>query len=130
VTGVGYVARWQGDCYEASPAVENGKLVMRIYSPTPASGFTECGEHRFVQVVLAGDLEGLSYVREICEWRGEPFYVVARSESGELLLEYAGATGGQVAAEIGLTRAEPGVHRHWVSVDAVGAIRRHEIVLA
>ena len=51
----GYVARWQGREYQASPDGDH----VRIYQPEPADGFDEVRPGRYVRVVPAGEVEEL-----------------------------------------------------------------------
>ncbi len=68
----GYMARWRGQEYEASPDGEQ----VRVYRPDPADGFDEVRPGRYVRVLPALEVD-LSYVRTTCSWRGEPFIVLA-----------------------------------------------------
>lgn len=104
----GYLARWRGMDYEASPAGDS----VRLYRPTEADGFEQVREGRYVRVVPMSELEGLSYVRTVCSWRGEPFIVLAEHESW-LRLEYTGGKA-PVARSLGLEEFEFGVYQGWV----------------
>jgi hypothetical protein len=113
----GYVVRWSGREYEASPAGDE----VRIYQPEPADGFTEVRLGRFVRVVAAGETSDLGYVRTICSWRGEPFIVLAEHD-GWLRVEY---TGGRrpVAQALGLEEFDFGVYQGWAPMHEVADIR-------
>jgi hypothetical protein len=116
----GYVARWQGEEYDASPAGED----VRLYRTEPADGFEEVRRGRYRRVVPAGEAE-LSYVRTVCTWRGEPFIMLG--DHGEWMrLEY---TGGQapVAAALGLEEFDFGVYQGWAAAGEVGDIREHRV---
>ena len=68
----GYVARWRGREYEASPDGDD----VRIYLPQPDEGFEEVRPGRFVRVLPISQVDDLCYVRTACSWRGEPFIVL------------------------------------------------------
>jgi hypothetical protein len=104
----GYVARWRGTEYEASPG---GDGEVRLYSAQPAEGFDEARPFRYVRAVGAEEVEDLRYVRTVCKWRGEPFIVVGEHETW-LRVEYTG--GRQPAAQrLGLDRVDYGVWQTW-----------------
>ncbi len=115
----GYVARWRGVEYEASP---DGSFV-RLYRPTPADGFTPVREGRYVQVLPMSEVTDLSYVRTICSWRGEQFVVLAEHETW-LRLEYTGGKA-PVAVALGLEEFEFGVYQGWVPAAEVADLREH-----
>ncbi|WP_189170465.1 hypothetical protein [Pilimelia anulata] len=109
----GYVARWRGDEYEASP---DGSEV-RIYRGDAADGFAEVGPGRYRRVVPAVEVTDLSYVRTVCTWRDAPFLVLGAHE-GWLRLEY---TGGRrpVAQELNLEEFDFGVYQGWAPAHEV-----------
>lgn len=105
-----YIAEWRGDRYEASPALEADRLVIRLYRAEAGEGFDEVRTDRYVRVIPWEGIDALFYRRSVCEWRGEPFIVLDRDESGTLLLEYIGAQQ-PVVQRLGLDRLERGVFR-------------------
>jgi hypothetical protein len=115
----GYVARWHGLDYEASP---DGASV-RLYQPSPAEGFTEVREGRYVQVRPMTEIDSLSYVRTVCSWRGEPFIVLAEHESW-LRVEYSGGKA-PVAESLDLDEFEFGVYQGWVPAADVSDLREY-----
>ncbi|MGH8793103.1 MAG: hypothetical protein ACRDXX_10705 [Stackebrandtia sp.] len=104
----GYVARWHGIEYDASP---DGAHV-RLYSPEPSEGFVEVADGRFRRGVLFEDIEDFHYVRTMCTWRGEPFCVLGEFGSW-LRLEYCGGDF-EVARRLGLEPYDAGVYQIWV----------------
>lgn len=117
----GYVARWHGGEYEASPAGDE----VRLYRSEPADGFERIGPDRFVRVVPAAEVEDLAYVRTTCSWHGHPFIVLA--EHGPWLrVEY---TGGRrpVAEALGLENFDFGVYQGWVRANEVTDVREHRV---
>jgi hypothetical protein len=117
----GYLARWRGTEYEASPGADGE---VRLYSAEPADGFTETRPSRHVKVVPAAEIEDLRYVRTACRWRDEPFIVVGEHETW-LRVEYAG--GRQPAAQrLGLDRIDHGVWQAWAPLAEV--IDLHEVL--
>jgi hypothetical protein len=117
----GYLARWRGREYDASPDGDR----VRIYLPEPAEGFTEAQPGRYVRVLPAGEVTELVYVRTVCSWRGHPFVVLA-AEDGWLRLEY---TGGRwpVAQSLGLETFEYGVYQGWVRASEVTDLREQRV---
>lgn len=106
----GYVARWRGVEYDASP---DGAHV-RLYAPEPGEGFVEVADGRYRRGVLLEEIEALEYVRTSCVWRGEPFFILAKF--GEWLrLEYCGGNT-EVANRLGLEPYDVGVYQIWVPV--------------
>ncbi|WP_027947407.1 hypothetical protein [Amycolatopsis taiwanensis] len=128
MTTNGYVAWWRGQEFEASPALEDGRLTIRLYRSDRADGFGELAPGRWVRGVPAGEVDRLSYVVEACSWREEPFHVVSRDDSNRVLLEYVG---GQlpVAHRLGLSTVERGVHRIWVPVEEVTSTRLEQVLI-
>ncbi|MPZ25793.1 MAG: hypothetical protein GEV12_04920 [Micromonosporaceae bacterium] len=117
----GYVARWQGVEYEASP---DGASV-RLYRPSPADGFTRVRDGRHVKVAAMSEIEDLRYVRTTCSWRGEPFIVLAEYESW-LRVEYTGGKA-TVAGSLGLEEFEFGVYQGWVPAAEVTDLREYRV---
>jgi hypothetical protein len=103
----GYVARWRGTEYEASPDGEQ----VRLYRPTPADGFDRVRDDRYVKVVSISEVDRLSYVRTGCTWQGQPFIVLAQHDSW-LRVEYTGGKA-PVARSLGLEEFEFGVYQGW-----------------
>ncbi|GAB2929201.1 hypothetical protein GCM10027280_15870 [Micromonospora polyrhachis] len=117
----GYMARWQGREYEASPDGDQ----VRIYQPEPGAGFTEVRPGRFVRLVPATEVDDLAYVRTTCSWQGQPFIVLAAHESW-LRVEY---TGGRwpIAQSIGLEEFDFGVYQGWAPVHEVTEVREQRV---
>ncbi len=117
----GYVARWRGIEYDASP---DGAHV-RLYTPEPAQGFVEVSDGRYRRGVLFDELEGFYYVRTVCTWRDQPFVVLG--EFGAWLrLEYCGGNC-EVAFEMGLEPFDVGVYQIWVPHNEVEDVREVQI---
>jgi hypothetical protein len=116
----GYVARWRGQEYEASPDGEQ----VRIYQPEAAEGFEEIRPDRYVRVLSASEVD-LSYVRTTCSWRGEPFIVLAEHD-GWLRLEYTGGRS-PVAESLGLEEFDFGVYQGWAPVNEVIEIGEYRV---
>lgn len=116
----GYVARWRGKEYEASP---NGDEV-RLYQPGPADGFEPAGPGRYRRIVPAAEAP-LDYVRTGCVWRGEPFLILAEHE-GWLRVEYTGGLG-PVARQLGLEEFEFGVYQGWAPATEVEDVREYRV---
>jgi len=106
----GYLVRWRGREYEASPGADGE---VRLYSAEPAEGFTEIRPGRHRRVVPLDEVEGIRYVRTACTWRGEPFIVVGEHESW-LRVEYVGGRA-EVAERLELDRIDHGVWQAWAS---------------
>lgn len=117
----GYVARWRGDEYEASPDGDE----VRLYRPEAADGFEEIREGRYRIIVPAAEVDDLSYVRTICSWRGEPFIVLAEQDSW-LRVEYTGGKA-PVARSLGLEEFDYGVYQGWAAATEVTDIREHRV---
>ncbi|MEH1123730.1 hypothetical protein [Micromonospora sp. CPCC 206061] len=117
----GYVARWRGREYEASP---DGDAV-RIYQPEADEGFEQARPGRFVRVLPVKELEDFAYVRTTCTWKGEPFIVLAEHD-GWLRVEY---TGGRwpVTQHLGLEEFDFGVYQGWAPATEVTDLREHRI---
>lgn len=108
----GYVARWRGQEYEASPDGDQ----VRIYQTESAEGFEEVLPGRYVRVLPAAEVE-LAYVRTACSWRGEPFIIIGEQD-GWLRLEYTGGRA-PVAESLGLEEFDFGVYQGWARASEV-----------
>lgn len=117
----GYVARWHGREYEASPDGDR----VRIYQQQPGDGFDEVRPGRFRRVLSADEVQDLVYVRTVCTWHGQPFTVLGEHEAW-LRVEY---TGGRepVARHLGLEEFDFGVYQGWASAAEVTDLREHRI---
>lgn len=117
----GYVARWQGREYPASPA--GGET--RLYRSEPGDGFVEVRPGRYVRVVPTSEIEELAYVRTTCTWQGQPFIVLGEHE-GWLRVEY---TGGRwpVAQAMRLESFDFGVYQGWAPVTEVTDLREQRV---
>ncbi len=100
----GYLARWRGEEYEASP---DGAL-LRLYRADPAPGFERIGPDRYLRVVPAGDVEWFGYRRMVATLNGERVVLLARN-GDDVLVEWDGE-GERAPAGWPGGRAEPGVH--------------------
>jgi hypothetical protein len=117
----GYVARWHGSEYEASP---DGDFV-RLYRPDPADGFEEVRPGRHRRVVPADEVDELVYVRTTCTWRGEPFIVLGVHEAW-LRVEYTGGIA-PVAGKLGLEEFDFGVYQGWAPRTEVSDLREYRV---
>jgi hypothetical protein len=117
----GYVARWQGREYDASPDGDR----IRLYAPAPADGFEEVRPGRFVRTLPADDVDELVYVRTTCNWRGQPFIVLAEHEAW-LRLEYTGGRA-PVARSLGLEEFDFGVYQGWAPAGEVTDLYEHRV---
>lgn len=117
----GYVARWRGREYEASPDGEH----VRIYQPEPGDGFEQARPGRFVRVLDADDVDSLAYVRTLCSWRGQPFIVLGEHE-GWLRVEYTGGRA-PVAEQLGLEEFDYGVYQGWAPAHEVTDLYEHRV---
>jgi hypothetical protein len=117
----GYVVRWQGREYEASPDGDN----VRIYQPDPGEGFEEVRPGRFVRVMPVSEAEDLAYVRTTCSWRGQPFIVLAEHDSW-LRVEYTGGRA-PTAQQLGLEEFDYGVYQGWAPITEVTELREHRV---
>jgi hypothetical protein len=113
----GYVARWQGQEYEASPDGEN----VRIYQPEPEDGFREVRPGRYVRVLPVSTVDDLAYMRTVCTWKGEPFIVLAEHD-GWLRVEYTGGSW-PVAEAMQLETFDFGVYQGWAPAAEVTDLR-------
>ncbi len=117
----GYVARWHGREYEASPDGDE----VRLYSGSTEDGFEELRGGRFRRVLPATEIDDLWYVRTTCTWRGEPFIVLAEHDSW-LRIEYTGGKA-PVARQLGLEEFDYGVYQGWAARSDVTELREHRI---
>lgn len=119
----GYVARWRGLEYEASPG--GGGDDIRLYTAEPMAGFEETRPGRYRCVVPVAEIESLRYVRTACTWQGEPFTIVGEHETW-LRVEY---TGGRavIAERLGLDRLDRGVWQAWAPRTEVVDLREEII---
>jgi hypothetical protein len=117
----GYVARWRGREYEASPGGDE----VRIYQAEAGEGFEEVQEKRFRRLVPMSEVQELWYARTTCTWRGHPFIVLASHESW-LRLEYAGGKA-PVARALGLEEFDYGVYQGWAPVAEVTDLREQRL---
>lgn len=113
----GFVARWQGEEYDASPDGDR----VRLYRTEAAEGFSEVRPGRYVRVVPAAEVTDLPYVRTTCMWRGQPFLVLGEHE-GWLRLEYTGGRA-PVAEALGLEAFDFGVYQGWARAGEVADLR-------
>ncbi len=113
----GFVARFEGNEYEATPDGEN----VRLYLPEPAEGFTEVREGRYVRVVANSEVDDVCYMRTTCTWRDQPFIVLAEHEAW-LRVEYTGGRA-PVAKELGLEEFDFGVYQGWAPRSEVVDLR-------
>lgn len=118
----GYVARWRGTDYEATPGVDGE---VRLYTTAPAEGFDEIRPGRFAHIAQDSEVESLRYVRTHCVWRGEPFVVIGE-HGGWVRLEYSGGRT-PVAAALGLDNVDIGVYQTWVSREEIEQLREENI---
>lgn len=117
----GFVARYAGREYEASPDGDD----VRLYLPEPAEGFDEVRPGRFVRVLPLAEVDDLSYVRTTCVWRDEPFIVLAEHDAW-LRVEYTGGRA-PVAAQLGLEEFEFGVYQGWAPKNEVTELRETRV---
>ncbi|MFI2271817.1 MULTISPECIES: hypothetical protein [Catenuloplanes] len=117
----GYVARYQGREYEASPDGDN----VRIYQPQAGDGFSEVRPGRYVRVLNASEVDDLMYVRTTCTWQGEPFIVLGEAD-GWLRVEYTGGKA-PTARALGLEEFDFGVYQGWAPLSAVTDLRENRI---
>lgn len=117
----GYVARWQGREYDATPDGDN----VRLYQRQPGDGFEEIRDGRFVRVLPVAEVGDLSYIRTTCSWKGQPFIVLGEHDSW-LRVEYTGGRS-PVAESMGLEAFDFGVYQGWVPADEVTDLREHRV---
>ncbi len=114
----GYLARWHGTEYDASPGPDGH---VRLYRSEPAEGFDPLPDGRHRRIVPGSDLEALRYVRTVCAWRGAPFVVVGEQGSW-LRVEYLGEDAA-VARQLGLDYFDVGVFQGWAPRAEVTELR-------
>lgn len=117
----GFVARWRGEEYEASPDGEE----VRLYRADAEEGFEEIRPGRYRRILPADEVEDLAYVRTTCTWRGEPFIVLGEHDDW-LRVEYAGGKA-PVATRLGLEEYDFGVYQGWAAAAEVIELREHRI---
>ena len=117
----GYVVRWHGREYEASP---DGDFV-RLYRPDPEDGFEEVHAGRHRRRVPVSEVDEVVYIRTTCTWRGEPFIVLAEHESW-LRVEYTGGLA-PVAAQLGLEEFDFGVYQGWAPAAEVTDVHEQRV---
>jgi hypothetical protein len=117
----GYVARWHGQEFEASP----DESQVRLYSTGPADGFEEIRPGRYRRIVTVAEVTDLAYVRTVCTWRGEPFIVLGEHEAW-LRVEYTGGKA-PVAASLGLEEFDFGVYQGWAPAAEVIDAREYRV---
>lgn len=117
----GYVARWQGREFDASPDGDN----VRLYRPDGGDGFQEVRPGRYVLVLPVDEVQELVYVRTTCLWRGHPFTVLAEHDTW-LRVEYTGGRA-PVAQQLGLEEFDLGVYQGWAPLTEVTDLREQRI---
>lgn len=127
MTREGYVARWRGAEYEASPEAADGGLRLRLYRTDPAEGFAEVAPDRYCRVVPIDEAERLMYSTAVCTWRGEPFRVLT-ADGDQLRVEYVGGQA-PVAQQLGLERVDRGLYLGWAPLAEVRGLRGELILL-
>ena len=115
----GYVARWRGREYEASPDGND----MRLYATAPEEGFGQLRPGRYLRVVPIAEVSDFCYVRTTCTWHGEPFIVLG-DQDGWLRLEYTGGKA-PVARTLGLEEFDFGVYQGWAPAAQVTEVREY-----
>ena len=113
----GYVAKWRGREYEASPDGDE----IRLYATHPDEGFTQVRPGRYVRAVPGAETDEFYYVRTVCVWQGEPFIVLGEHD-GWLRVEYTGGRA-PVAKELGLEEFDFGVYQGWAPKAEVTELR-------
>ena len=117
----GYVARWRGTEYEASPDGDQ----TRLYASVAADGFDEVRPGRYVRVVPAHEVDDFWYARTTCVWRGAPFIVLGEHDEW-LRVEYTGGKA-PVAAELNLEEYDFGVYQGWAPRNEVSDLREQRV---
>jgi hypothetical protein len=117
----GYIARWHGREYEASPDGTD----LRLYTSRPEPGFEQVRTSRFVRVVGVDQVEDFCYVRTVCKWRGEPFIVLGEHDEW-LRVEYTGGKA-PVANALGLEEFDYGVYQGWAPRSQVTELREYRV---
>ena len=123
----GYLAVWQGEEYEASPASDG---TVRLYSPTEQAGFEAVTTGRYRRVVPATEVSALRYVRTTCQWRGLR-YVVIGEYNAWLRLELWDSgpiqSGEWDPQQLGLERFDDGVYQCWAPRGEVTELRQEYV---
>jgi hypothetical protein len=117
----GYVARYRGEEFEASPDGDD----VRLYSAGPRDGFEEIRPDRYRRIVPASEISEFDYVRTTCTWRGEPFIVLGEHDAW-LRVEYTGGRA-PVAATLRLEEFDFGVYQGWAPAVEVSEIREYRV---
>jgi hypothetical protein len=100
----GYYATFRGREYHAT--TRGADVVLRSYTgePTPAdfkpSRIPGVGG---ILVVERSELEALSFVRTVCQWRSEPFVIVG-VDADSVYVFYAGSRGEWMVQQPGMVR--------------------------
>src|SRR4051794_31280085 len=115
----GYVARWRGQEYEASP----GDGEFRLYRPDAEEGFDEIRPGRYRRLVPESEVDDLVYVRTVCSWKGAPFIVLGEAD-GWLRVEYTGGLA-PIAQHLELEEFDYGVYQGWAPRVEVVDLREH-----
>ncbi|RAY11872.1 hypothetical protein DPM19_28275 [Actinomadura craniellae] len=118
----GYVARWRGVDYEASPGADG---TVRLYSAEPAEGFEEVRPGRHRRLIPPDEVESLRYLRTTCTWQGEQFTVVGEHDTW-LRVEYLGGRA-PVAERLELEHVDHGVWQAWAPQSEVQNLREEFI---
>ena len=118
----GYVARWRGREYEASPDGDD----VRLYQPEPGEGFEEVRPGRYVRVLPADEIEDLAYVRTTCTWQGQPFIVLGEHDAW-LRVEYTGGALAGGPRRCGLEVFDFGVYQGWAPAAEVTDLREQRV---
>jgi hypothetical protein len=117
----GYVASRRGREYDASPDGER----IRIYAADPGDGFEEVRPGRYVRALGVDEIDELVYVRTTCNWRGQPFIVLAEHDTW-LRVEYTGGRA-PVARGLGLEEFDFGVYQGWAPATEVTDLYEHRV---
>lgn len=100
----GHYATFLGREYHATVHGEN--VILRSYHGEPAPidfSPSRIPSVQGIRVVQRSELEQLSFVRSVCQWRGEPFVVVG-VESQSLYVFYVGSRGEWIVQQPGMVR--------------------------
>ena len=117
----GYMVTWRGREYDCAP---DGDAV-RIYAPEAGEGFEEVRPGRFVRVLQPAEFDDLIYVRTTCTWRGQPFIVLAESDTW-FRVEYTGGRA-PIARQMGLEEFDFGVYQGWAPAHEVSNLYEHRV---
>jgi hypothetical protein len=134
----GYLARWRGREYPASP---DGGLV-RLYTATAEPGFEPVGPGRYRRLVPMEETEWFGYRRTVATLRGEPVVLLAEQPVPAGDAASGGGPPGGVATRVLVEycgdlpdgpawwpqqRGEPGVCRAWVSAAELLDLREERL---